>query len=205
MLVKINRKDAITKYPNLPLRIYNSKEEEYDLFYPDTFTGYVLTLPSKSLKGHIKLLGAEISRLTTHLGFDKLIFLGDLTIPWLYRDHDFKQAKEGLQFLAGNKIGKRFNGALQVDTNQLATFIKHLSWLVRTNAILPYVYFIDPGQNIIGTICQYSNLHINTANKKADKLLKEFIHNSKFECLTDRICDSNFSKNNAIKGRKIIV
>ena len=205
MLIKINRQDAIAKYPKLPLRAYNSKEEDYDFFYPETFTGYVLTLPSKSFKGHIKLLGTEISDLTTRLGFDKLIFLGDIITPWLYRDHNFKQAKEGLQFLVDNKIGKRFNGALQVGTDQLPTFIKHLSWLVRTNAILPYVHFIDPGQNVIGTICKYGNLHIYTVNKKADKPLKELIDKSKFEHLTDGTCDNKFSKNGVIKGRQIKV
>ncbi len=205
MLIKINRQDAISEYPKLPLRAYNSEKEDYDFFYPETFTGYVLTLPSKSFKGHIKLLAIEIANLTTHLGFDKLIFLGDTTVPWLYREHDFKQAKEGLQFLADNKIGKRFNGALQVGTDQFPTFIKHLSWLVRTNAILSYVYFIDPGQNVIGTICQYGNLHIYTVNKKANKLLKELIDQSKFKSLTDGTCDNKFSKSSVIKGRKLNV
>ncbi|NEU77407.1 hypothetical protein PI95_034325 [Hassallia byssoidea VB512170] len=205
MLIKINRQEAISKYPKLPLRAYNSEKEDYDFFYPETFTGYVLTLPSKSFKGHIKLLGKEIADLTTHLGFNKLIFLGDLTIPWLYLDHNFKQAKEALQFLADNKIGRRFTGALQVDTDQLPTFVKHLSWLVRTNAILPYVHFIDPGQNVIGTICQYGNLHIYTVNKKANKLLEKLIDQSKFECLTELTCDNKFSKISAIKGRQLNV
>ncbi|MDQ3682221.1 MAG: hypothetical protein M3352_04000 [Bacteroidota bacterium] len=181
MLTKIKRQDSINKYPKLPLREYNSKEEQYDSFYPSTFTGYVLTLPSKSFKGHIKLLGKEITNLTTLLGFDKLIFLGDLNTPWLYRDHNFKQAKEGLQYLERNKVGKKFNGALQVDSLELATFIKHLAWLIRTNVVLPYVHFIDPEQNIIGTICQYGNLHIYSVNKKAGKHLKELISKSKFE------------------------
>lgn len=205
MIIKINRQDCISKYPGLPLREYNSGEEEYDFYFPKTFTGYILTVPSKSFKGHIKLLGTEITKLTTYLGFDRLIFLGDLNIPWLYRNHDFKQAKEGLQYLADNKIGKRFNGALQVDTAQSATFIKHLAWLVRCNAVLSYVYFIDPGQNIIGTICQYGNLHIYTISKKAGKRLKELITQTEFEHVTDGNCYNKFSKNRAIKGRQITV
>jgi hypothetical protein len=74
MLTKINRQDAITKYPSLPLREYNSKKGDYDFYYPKVFANYVLTLSSKSYKGHIKLLGTEIIDLTTKLGFDKLIF-----------------------------------------------------------------------------------------------------------------------------------
>jgi hypothetical protein len=205
MLIKINRQDCITKYPKLPLSVYNSTKEDYDFFYPETFTGFALTLPSKSFKGHIKLLGTEINNLTTHLGFDKLIFLGESNLPWLYRDYDFKQAKEGQQYLVDNKIGKKFNGALQVDTSALPMFIKHLAWMVRTNAVLACVHFIDPGQNIIGTICQYGNLHIYTINKKVNSRLKEIIDKSKFQYLTDEICYSKFSKSISIKGRRISV
>jgi hypothetical protein len=205
MITKINRQDTIKKYPGLPLSEYNSKTEEYDSSVPDTFSDYVLTLPSKSFKGHVKLLGAEITDLTIRLGFEKLLFLGDAGIPWLHRDHDFKQAKEALQYLANHKIGKKFNGALQVDTAELPTFIKHLAWLVRTNAVLPYIHFIDPGQNVMGSICQYGNLHIYTINKKAVRHLKEFIGKSKFQDLRGGECYNNFSKIAAIKGRQTTV
>lgn len=158
MLTKIDRQKAIDEFPNLPSRYYNQEDDEEVYGYPEVFAKYVLTLTSKSYKGHIKLLGTEITSLITSLGFDKLTFLGDDKTPWLYKDHDYKPAKEGLQYLADNKIGKRFNGGLQVDTVQLPIFTKHLCWLVRTNAVLAYIHFTDSGQNIIGSICQYGNL-----------------------------------------------
>ncbi len=204
MLTKIDRQDSITKFPMLPLRQYNPKEDEFVSLYPKTFTGYVLTLPSKSFKGQVNLLSSQIKHLAMHLKVDKLIFLGDSDIPWRKQNHDFKQAKEALQYLEDNKVGKKFNGALQVDTSGLPTFVKHLAWLVRTNAILPYVYFIDPKQNIIGTICQYGNLHIWTVNRLADKLLKEAISETLFEYLTEN-CYNKFSKSSAIKGRQITI
>ena len=205
MLTKINRQDCITKYPNLPLSEYNAKEDEYDFHYPKVFAIYTLTLPSKSFKGHIKLLGAELCSLITALGFDKLIFLGDANTPWLYRDHDYPPAKEALQYLANNKIGKRFNGGLQVDIEQLPTFIKHLAWLVRSNAVLPYVHFVDDVQNIIGNICQYGNLHISTKTKNTDTHFKTAIAACKFEYVTDGHCYNKFSKSGAIKGRTATV
>jgi hypothetical protein len=107
--------------------------------------------------------------------------------------------------LVDNKISKRFNGALQVDIAEIPTFIKNLAWLVRTNGILPYVYFITPGQKIIGNICQYGNLHISTKNKTADKNFKDAIAKSPFSYLTDGSCNNKFSKSGAIKGRTIKV
>ena len=93
----------------------------------------------------------------------------------LQKNGKYESFEEALQYLVDNKLGKRFNGALQVDIPQLPPFIKNLAWLVRTNGILPYVHFVDPGQNIIGNICQYGNLHIMTQTKKADKIFKDLI------------------------------
>ena len=192
MLIKIDRQDAINRFPNLPLRHYDPKDDEEVFNYPKVFANYVLTLPSKSYKGHIKLLGTQLASLTTYLGYKDLIFLGDSDIAWLRRFKEYKTFQEALQYLLDNKVGKRFNGALQVDIIQLPFFIKNLAWLVRTNGILPYVHFIDPGQNIIGEICQYGNLHVSTKNKTVDKKLKVAIAKSSFTYLTDGSCDNKF-------------
>ena len=205
MLIKIDRQEAIDKFPNLPLRHYNPKEDEDVFNYPKVFANYVLTLPSKSYKGHIKLLGTQLVSFANNLGFDNFIFLGDEDIAWLRRLNTHEDFQEALQYLVDNKIGKRFNGALQVDTAEIPTFIKHLAWLVRTNGLLPYVHFIDPGQNIIGNICQYGNLHISTRNKTADKKFKNIIPKSPFTYLTDGSCYNKFSKSGAIIGRTITV
>ncbi len=209
MIRKINRLECIKHYPKIPLRNFNETEEEYEFYFAEVLTGYVLTLPSKSFKGHIKLLGEELTSLIMKYGCDKLLFLGDLDIAWLHRVNYFKQlpddrhATEGFQYLRDNKIGKRFNGALEVDAGQLGGFIKHLAWLVRTNGILSYVHFIDPGQNFIGDICQYGNLHVYTFNEKADKQLKEIIEGSKFDYVKDLNCYNKFSKTGAIKERRM--
>jgi hypothetical protein len=205
MLIKISRQEAIKKFPNLPLRHYDPKEDEYVFNYPKVFANYILTLPSKSYKGHIKLVGTELVTLTYGLDCDSLIFLGDENISWLHRYDTYENFQESLQYLADNKIGKRFNGALQVDITEIPTFTKHLAWLVRTNGILPYIHFVDPGQNIIGEICQYGNLHFSTMNKKSDNLFKELVSRSKFEFMSDTNCINKFSKSSRIKNRSIVV
>ena len=205
MLIKIDRQEAIDKFPNFPLRHYNPKEDEDVFNYPKVFANYVLTLPSKSYKGHIKILGTQLVSLSNSLGYDNFIFLGDEDIAWLRRLNTSENFQKALQYLVDSKINKRFNGALQVDTAEIPTFIKHLAWLVRTNGILPYVHFIDPGQNIIGNICQYGNLHISTKNKTADKKFKEVIAKSPFTYLTDGNCYNKFSKSSAVKGKTITV
>ena len=205
MLIKIDRQEAINKFPILPLRHYDKKNDEEVFNSPKVFANYVLTLPSKSYRGHQKLLGTQIAFLVKNLGFNQLVFLGDIDIAWLKRLNTYENFQDALQYLVGNKVGKRFNGALQVDMNELQRFIKNLSWLVRTNGIVQYVHFTDPGQNIVGDICQYGNVHISTKNKKADESFKDIVSKSQFIYLTDTNCTNKFSKNNAIKGRTITV
>jgi hypothetical protein len=205
MLIKINRQDCLIKFPSFPLRRYDYDKDEEIFHYPKVFKSYILTLASKSFKGHIKQLGIELLKLTEHFGYDSLTFLGDTEFAWLHQDNDYKPAKEAQQYLVDNKIGKRFNGALQVDNSELAQFTKHLSWLTRCNASLPYFYFTDKRQNIIGNICKYGNFHLDTLNETTDNLTKAFVGKSKFDYLVGKNCFNQFGKTSAFAGRSIIV
>ena len=203
MLTKIKRQGCLDNYQTFPLRSYDKDEEK--LFYPKVFKSYILTLPSKSFKGHVNALGIELNKLTKALQAHTLIFLGDTEIPWLYQFNDYKPVKEAQEYLTANKISKRFDGALQVDTSELPTFTKHLAWLIRCNAALPYFYFIDEGQNIVGSICKYGNLHLDTLKEQVDKSLKTFLDSSKFEYGDKNSCYNWFSKASAISGRRTVI
>ncbi|RYE39110.1 MAG: hypothetical protein EOP48_26180 [Sphingobacteriales bacterium] len=205
MLTKIRRQDCLDQYQTFPLRGYDYSKDEETFFYPRVFKSYILSLPSKSFKGHVKALGLEVTKLATVLQFDTLIFLGDTEIPWLYQHNDYKPAREAQEYLTSKKIGKGFNGALQVDITELPLFIKHLTWLTRCNASLPYFHFIDQGQNIIGHICKYGNLHLDTLNEQTDEISKQFVDSSRFEYGDNNSCDNWFGKTSAISGRKIVV
>ena len=188
MIIKINRQKTINKFPKLPLRHYDTQLDEDVFNNPKTFSNYVLTLPSKFLKRPNKLLGIQLVLLAKSLEFSDFTFLGDEDIPWLRRLHTYKEFQKDLQYLINYKIGKRFSGALQVSIREIPIFIKHLANLVQTNGILPYVHFIDPEQNIIGSICQYGNVHISTMNKKSDKELKSAVAKTLFTYTIAKNC-----------------
>lgn len=205
MLAKIRRQDCLDQYEPFPLRSYDLQKEEEEFFYPQVYKSYILTLPSKSFKGHLNALGKEVTKLSQALHADTLIFLGDTETPWLYQKNDYKPVKEAQLYLTDKGIGKRFNGALKVDTTELPTFIKHLAWLTRCNAALPSFHFIDEGQHIVGSICKYGNLHLDTLNENAEKALIAFIHHSKFEFGDKNSCHERFGQTNAISGRQTVV
>lgn len=205
MLSKVSRQKCLNDYPVFPLRSYDYKTDEEEFFYPQVFKSYILTLSSKSYNGHIKVLGTELTRWTKELDSDSLIFLGDVELAWLNQENDYKPAKEAQEYLIHNNIGKRFNGAIRVSIPELPTFIRHLSWLTRCNAALPYFYFTDTGKNIMGHICQYGNLHLDTLNEKTDKQLRSFMATSKLKYLAGSRCYNQFGITSAIAGRRTIL
>jgi hypothetical protein len=204
MVKKIKRQDCLDEYQVSPRRIYNYKEDKEQFFYPKVLNSYILTLPSKSFKGHAKALGIELTKLTRAFHIDTLIFLGDSETPWLYQLNNYKPAREAQEYLRERRVGKRFNGGLQIDTAELPTFIKHLTWLSRCNGSLPDFYFTDKPQSMVGSICKYGNLHLDTINEQAENLLIAFLKDSKFEYGNQRSCYNRFKKSRVISHRQTI-
>ena len=64
---------------------------------------------------------------------------------------------------------------------------------------------MDKGQNIIGNICQYGNLHLGTLNEGTDQLIRAFVDESKLIHLDSNSCFNQFGKASAIGGRSIHV
>ena len=205
MISKIARQECLAMYPKFPWRGYDEVEDEDLFFHPRVFSHYILTLNSKSFKGNASLMGRQLKALIVNLGFDSLIFLGDVSISWRYQNNTFNPVREALNYLIENKVGKQFDGALEVETNELPIFIKHLSWLVRCNASLPYFYFCDKGQNIMASLCKYGNLHIDSINSCTDNFLLASIRKSDFKILNTKECFNRHGKTSAIHKRQIVL
>jgi len=201
MIKKLSRKRCLQQYTNLPWSM--PYREKY--FFPKIYQQYYLTLPSKSAKGHAKYLGIKLQALIKAMGYPELIFMGDSTLPWLFRSSDYKPAKEAVDYLIANKLTKTFNGGLLLNTNEVGIFIKHLYWLVRTNTVLAYVHGIDAGQNIIVNVCQHGTIHFNTLNKKADDLFNKHFASPGFQFRVGNTCYSPWQNKPGIKGRSLAV
>jgi len=192
MLKKINRKNFLEKYPNF----IQSDNYRNKYIFPKSFDFYILYAEAKSTIGLCNNVSKELTKLFKALKYDHLLFLGDNTTPWLFHDHDYKPVKLGLDYLINNKISKSFNGAIQVNIENLTEFMKHLFWLVRCNGIVFYAHFSDADFNIMVSICQYGNLHFSTLNEKTDKAF-----NMALAKTTLQISQNNNCGDKAISGR----
>jgi hypothetical protein len=197
MIKQIKRKKCLQQYPVFPQRNYNKEIEDYDYFYPDTLSSYILILKSKTYKKLLKDLGKELSSLCAGIKSSSFIFLGDEKLAWRFREGKYKNFKKGMEYLANEGIKKTFTGGLAVGEDSMVQFVKYLTDLVAVNGLIQYVHFTDESENIVASICKYGNVHVSTMNKNCDKLFKDAVSATKFEFLDEK-CYSQFD----IKGRK---
>lgn len=186
------------EYPSFPL-----VDNEHDTFiYPATTSDHILTLSSKSAKGHAKNLSVELAKLFQHMDIDHLIFLGDQQRAWRCQDNPYPPVQEALLFLKANKVTKKFDGALDIPRGEWAVFFKHLFWLVRCNAALPIIHFMDGQQSVLGSICQYGNLHLSILAPGYESRFLLAKEKTAFEELQEKTCYATFSRSSKIANRQ---
>jgi len=200
MIIQIDRKECLATYPKFP----TTDEYRNKFYYPDVFKGYTLTVTAASIHQQIKQVAIGLITIAESINIDTLIFLGDTTTALRYQDNEYKPVKDSLLFLKNNKIGKRYNGAMEIAVTELPVFLKHIFWLTRCNTAFPKVHFMDKEQRIVGDICKYGNLHLQTIDKKTDKIVSAIISTRNFSQVDERGCYNHFSTSSAIKGRKTI-
>lgn len=192
MITQIKRKKCLDKYSVFPTRTYIKAIDNEEIFFPDTFADYILTFQSKTYAKHIKSLRIEIDKLMKFMGWDALIFLGDVDLPWRFREGRYKQYDKSLKYLANQNIKKRFKGALLIERKDIPLFIPHLVDLIRTNGIVQYVFFTDPNQDVVCSFCQYTNFHVSTLNEQIDFYFGKFVEESQFEYTDKNDCYNKF-------------
>jgi hypothetical protein len=201
MIGRIDYDECRRDYPSFPL-VDNQKEI---FLFPKVFRTRILYISSKTAKGHAQNLSKELGRLFSLIGAENIIFLGESRRAWRYQDNPYPPVQEALQYLAQNKVLKKFDGALDVSKNDWSSFFKHLFWLVRCNAALPTFYFVDNQQTILGSLCQYGNFHLSTLTAEAENRFLQVIDKTSFSELIGEKCFSSFSKSNKIANRTTLI
>lgn len=156
MLLKIEREVCLAKYRNFPLYPYDPNTEEEVSYYPNTVGGGWFELHAKTRREFSKMLQMEFTKFVKECGFENLIFFGDKPTPWITKlsskRTDYASIIKAVQYFEDNKLGKKFNGGVQVSISELPEFIKHFYCITRSDSTFDVFYFSDPAQNILGFI-----------------------------------------------------
>jgi hypothetical protein len=200
MIAKIDYHTCRLDYPNFP-SVDNQKEI---FFFPKVCQLHILSISSKSAKGHAGNISRELDKLCQVIGLENLIFLGEYKRAWRYQDNPYPPIQDALTYLKQYNVTKNFDGALDVSRSEWPIFFKHLFWLVRCNAALPTFHFMDSHQSIMGSLCQYGNLHLSTLTDEAEEKFLKVINKTSFVELNGERCHSSFSKSNKIANRRTL-
>jgi hypothetical protein len=200
MIGKIDYHTCQLDYPNFP-RVDNRKEI---FFFPEVCQFHILSISSKSAKGHGGNLSRELDKLFQMIGLENLIFLGEYKRAWRHQENSYPAVRDALAYLKQHKVTKNFDGALDVPKSEWPIFFKHLFWLVRCNAALPTFHFMDSRQLLLGSLCQYGNVHLSTLTAEAEEKLLKAINETSFLELHGERCHSSFSKSKRIAGKQTL-
>jgi hypothetical protein len=185
MLLKIEREVCLAKYRNFPLCPYDPNSDEEVYYYPKVVNGGWYGLTSKTKREFPKVLKTEFAKFIQKCEFESLIFFGDKSTPWVTklsaRRTDYTSVVKAVKYFEENKLGKKFNGGVQVAVSELPEFIKHFYCITRSDASFHGFYFSDPSQNLLGFIHYGGEVLFQTLNSEFDRKFVKAIKKTTFK------------------------
>lgn len=200
----IDREACLQQFPALPQSRYDPATDEQIVRFPEVVAQTVFILPASSFSKLALRSGKALSAAMSVLNVDSLIFLGENDIAWRWRAVTYPPALRGLQYLALKGVDKQFAGGLRIEIDELPEAMRHLLWLIRTNTVLPAIWFTDPRQRFIVSPCQHGGLHLSILNAHDEASIRQAFSGSGFKEIDTSVCNERFAAR-GIPGRTIPV
>ena len=170
----------------------------------DKFCGFhVFTLRPKNIVEYLYKLTSDIEVITNQLQWDKILFLMDYDTPWLYQENDYPSVKSALNHLKDIGVSPKFNGGFLANGKELVDLFKSIFWIARCNASLPYTYFAGEKSNVIGSICDEGNLHMDFYNQVEMNKFIEVTGKLGWTIVKDGNCNNKFDDYNIFEGQEM--
>ncbi len=185
MLLKIDREVCIAQYRNFPLCPYDQNTDEEVYYFPKIITGGWYEIPSIPRQNFMKRLSFEITRLVIACKIERLIFLSDKDGRWVTKlssnRTDYPPLIKAVAFFEKNKLGKNFNGGIEVAVEGLAEFLQHYYCVTRCDGSFHSGYFSNPAQSFIGGIHYSGEVQICVLKKKFLPVMEKALRQTKFK------------------------
>jgi hypothetical protein len=180
MATKVNRDIALIRFRKLPLQEYDDKIETEVFYYPKSYSFHWIKLEKLTNK----TLTSEFKKLVQLLDIKTLIILGQINKPWISKftekRRDYKALTKTINFFKSVKIGKKFNGAITIQTEEIDVFISHYYTLTRCDSNFSDFYITDASENLLFHIHYSGEIKILTLTKKTKERLRRSVAQTKF-------------------------
>jgi hypothetical protein len=180
MATKINRDIALIRFRKLPLLEYDDKIDTEVFYYPKSFSFHWIKLEKLTNKR----LTNEFKELVQLLDIRSLIILGQFNKPWISKftreRKDFKALTKAIKYFKSIKVGKKFNGAIIIQTEEIDVFISNFYTLTRCDSGFSDFYITDVGENLLFHIHYSGEIKILTLRKETKERLRRSLSQTKF-------------------------
>jgi hypothetical protein len=184
MFLKIDREVCLAKFRSFPLSPYDPNTDEEVYYFPKQYKSNWFSLPPAPNHLISRLLGDELTKFVISCKFDRLIFLSDKDAPWITKlsagRTDYAPLTKAMQYFEQHKLGKKFNGGIEVSVDNLPEFFKHYSCIVKCDASFHAGFFSDIYQSFIGDLHYSGEIRFSLLKKKFEKTLDAAISKTKF-------------------------
>lgn len=160
-------------------------------------------LPYENIDIFVEELGSRIRGLFQSMGWECLLLISDVKNPYLAQNNDYPPVEQARSELIAMGIKPDFTGGVIMDLTSLQRFFSHIFWIVRCNAMAPYMLFSAPNSATVGTLCKYGNIHFEVYDETEKKRFLEALKNNQFTLAEDNMCCEKFSETGKMEGRKI--
>lgn len=153
---------------------------------------------------YISSLANSIRELSIKMNWGETIFILNYSTPWLYQQNNYAPVSRALEYFKSIGVKEEFNGGFKVGESELSNFIKHLFWIIRCNASLPYCYFSGGNTEFVIHLCKYGDIHFDFYSDEEKIRIQRIAKDIGMIEIKDGECQDNFSNNGSIEGRQII-
>lgn len=165
----------------------------------------VAELPCRTFDLFAETIGGKVEALCHALSWDILLVLPVSVTPYLTQENDFPPVKRATTALVDLGLEPNFSGGMGLQPSSAARVFGHLFWIVRCNASAPNVAFAAAGSSVVGTLCDYGNIHFDTYRATEKAQLAGALRDVGFNITRDGACEEKFSDESAVEGRKLVL
>jgi len=204
MIKLIKRNEVLQQYPCMPWIVYDPQRDEEELHMPEGASHIIVSSPASTYTRSINKICKEITVVFRRLKLQTFLVMGAQETAWRFRQRRYTDSKVSstMEFFTQSGIRPRFNGAVLLSLEDFPIWFKHVSYLVRVNALGPEVHFLDITQSLYFSPCKYGNVHLTIVDKLLVKPFQTEINRRELIPISPGDCVSRFNNNNGIPGRQ---
>jgi len=185
------------------LEVYNRVKDNVDIIsIEEKYAGTLIyNFPYAEIENYVETLSESMAAHAEESDWGSVIFLLVYPTPWLEQENDYGPVKNASDYLKSIGVTEDFSGGIKANGEDLEELMKHLFWIVRCNASLPYCFFSGIDRDFVGNICQYGNVHFYfySEHELIETKNQAFI----LGMTAVEKCFENFSEPGVIKSRRL--